>query len=68
MKHPVTILSGFLGSGKTTLLNQILKSAGGLRVAVMINDFGDVNIDKDLVVGQSGDVLELSGGCMCCTI
>ena len=68
MKHPVTILSGFLGSGKTTLLNQILKSAGGLRIAVMINDFGDVNIDKDLVVGQSGDVLELSGGCMCCTI
>ena len=68
MKHPVTILSGFLGSGKTTLLNQILKSAGGLRIAVMINDFGDVNIDKDLVVGQSGDVVELSGGCMCCTI
>jgi G3E family GTPase len=68
MKHPVTILSGFLGSGKTTLLNQILKSADGLRIAVMINDFGDVNIDKDLVVGQSGDVLELSGGCMCCTI
>jgi len=68
MKHPVTILSGFLGSGKTTLLNQILKSANGLRIAVMINDFGDINIDKDLVVGQSGDVLELSGGCMCCTI
>lgn len=68
MKRPVTILSGFLGSGKTTLLNQILKSANGLRIAVMINDFGDVNIDKDLVVGQNGDVLELSGGCMCCTI
>ncbi len=68
MKHPVTILGGFLGSGKTTLLNQILRSANGLQIAVMINDFGDVNIDKDLVVGQSGDVLELSGGCMCCTI
>ena len=68
MKYPVTILSGFLGSGKTTLLNQILKLAGGLRIAVMINDFGDINIDRDLVVGQSGDVLELSGGCMCCTI
>ena len=68
MKRPVTILSGFLGSGKTTLLNQMLKSANGLRIAVMINDFGDVNIDKDLVVGQSGDVVELSGGCMCCTI
>ena len=68
MKRPVTILSGFLGSGKTTLLNHILKSAGGLRIAVMINDFGDVNIDKDLVVGQQGDIVELSGGCICCTI
>jgi G3E family GTPase len=67
MKRTVTILSGFLGSGKTTLLNQILKSANGLRIAVMINDFGDVNVDRDLVVGQSGDVVELSGGCMCCT-
>ncbi|MGZ8154597.1 MAG: CobW family GTP-binding protein [Burkholderiales bacterium] len=68
MKRPVTVLSGFLGSGKTTLLNRLLKSDHGLRIAVMINDFGDVNIDKDLVTGQSGDVLELSGGCLCCTI
>ncbi len=68
MKRPVTILSGFLGSGKTTLLNRMLKADHGLRIAVMINDFGDVNIDKDLVVGQTGNVLELSGGCLCCTI
>ncbi len=68
MKRPVTILSGFLGSGKTTLLNRLLKADHGLRIAVMINDFGDVNIDKDLVIGQSGDVVELSGGCLCCTI
>jgi G3E family GTPase len=68
MKRPVTILSGFLGSGKTTLLNRMLKADHGLRIAVMINDFGDVNIDKDLVVGQSGDVVELTGGCLCCTI
>ena len=68
MRRPVTILSGFLGSGKTTLLNQMLKADHGLRIAVMINDFGDVNIDKDLVVGQTGDVVELSGGCLCCTI
>ncbi len=68
MKRPVTILSGFLGSGKTTLLNRMLKADHGLRIAVMINDFGDVNIDKDLVIGQTGDVVELSGGCLCCTI
>ena len=68
MKRPVTVLSGFLGSGKTTLLNRLLQADHGLRIAVMINDFGDVNIDKDLVVGQSGDVVELSGGCLCCTI
>lgn len=68
MKRPVTVLSGFLGSGKTTLLNHVLKGNHGLRIAVMVNDFGDVNIDKDLVVGQTGEVLELSGGCVCCTI
>ena len=68
MKRPVTVLSGFLGSGKTTLLNRMLKADHGMRIAVMINDFGEVNIDKDLVVGQSGDVVELSGGCLCCTI
>lgn len=68
MKRPVTVLSGFLGSGKTTLLNRMLKADHGLRIAVMINDFGDVNIDKDLVAGQSGDVVELTGGCLCCTI
>jgi G3E family GTPase len=68
MRRPVTILSGFLGSGKTTLLNRMLRADHGLRIAVMVNDFGDVNIDKDLIVGQSGDVVELSGGCLCCTI
>jgi G3E family GTPase len=68
MKRPVTVLSGFLGSGKTTLLNHVLKGEHGLRIAVMVNDFGDVNIDKDLVTGQTGDVVELSGGCVCCAI
>jgi len=68
VKRPVTVLSGFLGSGKTTLLNWLLRSQHGLRIAVMVNDFGDVNIDKDLVTGQSGDVVELSGGCLCCSI
>ncbi len=67
-RHPVTILSGFLGSGKTTLLNNLLKADHGLRIVVMVNDFGDVNVDKDLVQGQEGNLLELSGGCLCCTI
>jgi G3E family GTPase len=67
-RKPVTVLSGFLGSGKTTLLNHVLKGGHGLRIAVMVNDFGDVNIDKDLIVGQTGEVVELSGGCVCCAI
>jgi len=67
-KYPVTILSGFLGSGKTTLLNRLLRADHGLRIVVMVNDFGDVNVDKDLVTGQTGNLMELSGGCMCCTI
>ena len=67
-KRPVTILSGFLGSGKTTLLNRLLQADHGLRIVVMVNDFGDVNVDKDLVLGQEGNLMELSGGCMCCTI
>lgn len=67
-RRPVTILSGFLGSGKTTLLNNLLKADHGLRIVVMVNDFGDVNVDKDLVQGQDGNLLELTGGCLCCTI
>jgi len=68
MKKPVTILTGFLGSGKTTLLNNLLHADHGLRLALMINDFGDVNIDKDLVVDSDESMIELSGGCMCCTV
>ncbi|MDZ4769943.1 MAG: GTP-binding protein [Chloroflexota bacterium] len=68
---PITILTGFLGSGKTTLLNHLLHSDHGLRVAVMVNDFGAVNIDSQLVVGVEGegeDMISLSNGCICCTI
>ncbi len=66
---PVTILTGFLGAGKTTLLNRVLTGDHGLRVAVLVNDFGSLNIDADLVVGvDEREVVSLANGCVCCTI
>jgi G3E family GTPase len=65
---PVTIITGFLGSGKTTLLNQILKNRQDLKVAVLVNEFGDINIDSQLLISLDEDMLELSNGCICCTI
>ena len=67
---PVTIFTGFLGAGKTTLLNRILNGNHGRRVAVLVNDFGSINIDADLVVGieNNGDVISLANGCVCCSI
>jgi G3E family GTPase len=65
---PVTILTGFLGAGKTTLLNRILRGDHGLRVAVLVNDFGAINIDAELVVGVDSDMVSLSNGCICCSI
>ncbi len=67
---PVTVLTGFLGAGKTTLLNRILGGDHGLRVAVLVNDFGSINVDADLVVGveSGGDVINLANGCVCCNI
>lgn len=66
---PVTILTGFLGSGKTTLLNHLLFSDHGLRVAVVVNDFGKVNIDAQMIVGVDEDeMVNLANGCICCTI
>jgi len=67
-KIPVTIITGFLGSGKTTLLNHILSEPHGRRVAVLINEFGDVDIDGSLVVSADRDLLELSNGCICCSL
>lgn len=65
---PVSIITGFLGSGKTTLLNQILKNKQNLKVAVLVNEFGDINIDSQLLVSLDEDMVELSNGCICCTI
>jgi G3E family GTPase len=67
---PITVLTGFLGAGKTTLLNRILKGDHGLRIAVMVNDFGSINIDANLVVGveAGGDLINLANGCICCSL
>ncbi len=65
---PVTIISGFLGAGKTTVLNHILSEAHGVRAAVLVNDFGAINIDAKLVVGVEGETVSLANGCICCNI
>jgi G3E family GTPase len=65
---PVTVLTGFLGAGKTTLLNHILSNQHGLRSAVLVNEFGEVGIDNELVVATGDQMVELSNGCICCSI
>ena len=65
---PVTIITGFLGSGKTTLINKILHNKQKLKVAVLVNEFGDINIDTQLLMDVNENMLELSNGCICCTI
>jgi G3E family GTPase len=65
---PLTIITGFLGAGKTTLLNRILTAEHGLRIAVLVNDFGAVNIDAQMVVNVEGETYSLANGCICCTI
>lgn len=64
---PCVLIGGWLGAGKTTLVNQLLRQADGRRLAVLVNDFGDLGIDADLITGASGEVLELAGGCVCCS-
>ena len=65
---PMTILTGFLGAGKTTLLNRILTGDHGLRIGVLVNDFGAINIDAEFVVGVDGNMISLANGCVCCQI
>lgn len=69
-KHglPVTIITGFLGSGKTTLLNHILTNQQGLKTAVLVNEFGEIGIDNELIVTTDDNMVELNNGCICCTI
>ena len=67
-RTPVTVLTGFLGAGKTTLLNRILNGDHGMKVGVLVNDFGSINIDADLVVDVESDVISLANGCVCCSI
>lgn len=65
---PVTVLTGYLGAGKTTLLNRILSEPHGKRYAVIVNEFGEIGIDNDLVVGVDEEVFEMNNGCICCTV
>ena len=65
---PVTVLTGFLGAGKTTLLNRILTEPHGRKYAVIVNEFGELGIDGDLVVGADEEVFEMNNGCICCTV
>ncbi|EFH80833.1 CobW family GTP-binding protein [Ktedonobacter racemifer] len=65
---PVTVLTGFLGSGKTTLLNSILTVEHGKRIAVIENEFGEVGVDQDLVIGAEEEIFEMNNGCICCTV
>ena len=64
-KIPVTVLTGYLGAGKTTLLNRILTEQHGKRYAVIVNEFGEIGIDNDLVVGADEEVFEMNNGCIC---
>ncbi len=65
---PVTVLTGFLGSGKTTLLNRILTENHGKRIAVIENEFGEIGVDNDLVIGAEEEIFEMNNGCICCTV
>jgi len=67
-KIPVTVLTGYLGAGKTTLLNRILSEPHGKKYAVIVNEFGEIGIDNELVVGADEEIFEMNNGCICCTV
>jgi len=68
LRLPLTVLGGFLGAGKTTLVNALLRQAAGLRLAVLVNDFGSVNIDAALIAAVAGETIALTNGCICCAV
>ena len=63
---PVTVIGGYLGSGKTTLVNHLLRNANGLRLAILVNEFGELAIDEDLIEAEDDDIISIAGGCVCC--
>ena len=65
---PVTVLTGYLGAGKTTLLNHILTQEHGKKVAVIVNEFGEVGIDNQLIIDADEEIFEINNGCICCTV
>jgi len=67
-KVPITVLTGYLGAGKTTLLNRILSEPHGQKYAVIVNEFGEIGIDNDLIVGADEEIFEMNNGCICCTV
>lgn len=64
---PVTVIGGYLGSGKTTMVNHLLRNANGLRLAILVNEFGELPIDEDLIEAQDDDIISIAGGCVCCS-
>ena len=67
-KLPVTVITGFLGAGKTTLIRHLMQNPQGKRLAVVVNEFGDVGIDGEILEGADIDMVELNSGCLCCTL
>ena len=65
---PLSVIGGFLGTGKTTLLNQLLNNRSGVRFAVLINDFGDIVVDGDLIADHNGESITFANGCVCCSL